>query len=62
MDEMEVLAYTWLICLYVQETAAQCPYHQPRVELICRLNPFSEIKTEVCLTQLGVTNKIKSIF
>ncbi|AEJ43640.1 hypothetical protein TC41_1713 [Alicyclobacillus acidocaldarius subsp. acidocaldarius Tc-4-1] len=62
MDEMEVLAYTWLICLYVQEAAAQCPYHQPRVELICRLNPFSEIKTEVCLTQLGVTNKIKSIF
>lgn len=47
MDEMEVLAYAWMLCLYVQAAAVQQPYHQPRVELYCRANPLSDVRAEV---------------
>ncbi|WP_035462562.1 hypothetical protein [Alicyclobacillus macrosporangiidus] len=62
MDEMEMLAYAWMVCLYVQEAAAQRPYHQPRVELICRVNPLSEVKAEVCLAPFGISDEFKFVF
>ncbi|MCL6445419.1 MAG: hypothetical protein K6T83_18500 [Alicyclobacillus sp.] len=60
LDQVELLAYAWNICLWVQEAAAQTMYHYPNVALICRVNPFTQIQVKVSLSAL--IDKSKTIF